>query len=451
MTSKSQESYRTGYGDRGKKEIPSPQLEPQISIENPVVPVTAFDLERQLQAYDVIVVAVKERINLLEVEMDRMAVPASQTQHGHQVKESSQLQSKLSRLLGALNAGGNLDEDAAAVQVLKENLTELASQGRAVDRQLQASAEVSQADSLRKLKQKMIEVEVRMKKFGIQVYVTTEKPDTLAEIKRLRSLVSNLFTYLSEQTNLESSTVLEDCKLLQNLIDLLLVKVVSIHASIDIQKIQNELKELERRVSLAKKADAKKIIAGNIVEKHRTLAGLRASQAEMFEQDPDIIIRQMAEAMLALNMSYEALGIPRGLEERVTFPMSERVGIVEGVDRSRSFIIISAYSRKPSGAQGFLLFERFVMNPSQFQKTRQLFTAMAKDPRNSNLVLRMIDYAPHEEDSAGGLLVQGITSLVNGNQPETNLQADKKKRKKGSQKPKKTKSRGFGRFSGRRR
>jgi hypothetical protein len=457
MTSKSQEVYRGRQKDRGKKEKPTPQVEAQISIENPVIPVTTFDLERQLHEYDVIIVALVERINLLEVEMDGLNIPASPAQHGHQLKEYSQIQSKLSRLSGAVNAGGNLDEDAHAVQILKENLTELVLQARAINTQLQISTEKSQADSLRQLMQKMTEVEARMKKLGILVYVTQEKTDQLAEIKRLRSLVGNLSQHVGDQTSLENSAVVENCTLLQNLIDLLLVKVVSIHASLDIQNIQDELKELERRVSLAKRADAKKIIAGTIAEKHRKLAGLRASQAEMFEQDPDSIIRQMAEEMLALDMSYEAFGIPRGLEERVTFPLSERVGVVTGADKDRKFIIISAYSRKPSGAQGYLLFERFVKDSSQFQKTRQLFDTMAKDPRNSNIVLRMIDYAPQTtEDSADGLLAQGITSLVGGSQSETSLPTNnqKKDKKRAGKRPPRNKrknDRGPGKYSSRRR
>ncbi len=272
--------------------------------------------------------------------------------------------------------------------------------------------------------------------------------EEIEEIKRLRSLVGNLHHHIEEQSSLETTSVLESGKLLQDLVDLLLVRVASIHAALNMQKVQDELKELERRAPLAKKVLAKKGIENNIAEKHREFAEMRASQAEMLKQNPESIIQRMAEDMLALNMSYEAFGIPRGLEERVTFPLSERVGIVEGADSSRSFIIISAYSRKPSGAQGFLLFERFVMEPGKFQQTRQLFAALANDPRNNNLVLRMIDYAPKTEDSADGVLAQGIVALVEGNLSDASPQV---KKKKNNLPQKKVKRHGPGKFSGNRR
>lgn len=457
MTRNRQEVYKGetrggGRGDRGKKEKLASPVEAQISIENPVIPNTTFDLERQLRDYDPVISAVVDRINLLEVEMDALAIPASPAQHGHQIRESKQLQSKLSRLSATLASEDSVDEETSSVQILKEKLSELSSQVQAVNDQLQALPEQSQANLLRQLKQQMIEAEVRMKKMSILYYVLPEKIDQLAELKRLRSLIGNLGEHIRKQVGLETNVVLEDCQLLQDLVELLLSKVDSNRAVSEMQKAQDELRELERRAPLAKNALAKKNSASTIAEKHREIAELRASQAEIVKQNPDVITQRMAADMLALNMSYEAFGIPRGLEEWVTFPLSERVGIVEGADPSRSFIIISAYSRKPSGAQGYLLFERFVMDPSKFTETRQLFSAIANDPRNSNLVVRMIDYAPKTADSSDGLLAQGITELARESSAQLDLKPDTKKAKKRPQKNKKAQSnQGPGRYSGRRR
>ena len=456
MTRNRQEVYRGetrggGRGDRGQKEKLASPVEAQISIENPVVPVTSFDLDRQLQDYNPVITAIVDRINLLEVEMDTLAIPASPAQHRHQIRESRQIQSKLLRLSGTLASGDTVDEATSVVQTLKEKLSELLLQMQVVNNQLQISPEQSQANLLRQLKQQVIEVEAQMKKLGFLMYVSQEKIDQLAELKRLRSLIGNLSGHIRKQVSSETNVVLEDCQLLQDLVELLLSKVDGNRAVSEIQKAQDELEELERRAPLAKNALAKKNSASTIAEKYQELAELRASQAEIVKQNPDVITQRMAADMLALNMSYEALGIPRGLEEWVSFPLSERVGIVEGADPSRSFIIISAYSRKPSGAQGYLLFERFVMEPSKFTETRRLFSAIASDPRNSNLVVIMIDYAPKTADSSDGLLAQGIVKLARESSSQLDLKPDTEKAKKRPQNNKKGRgNQGPGRYSGRR-